>query len=174
MYPDADNTLSAWGLNSRLVYKFNDDWKHRLRISYEYLSGDDPDSATNEGFDPLWGRWPQFSELYVYTDAAETRIAETTNLHRLGFSWQADPTKQLQLELDYHILFADQNTYRDRAGFSSGGALRGNLFAAIMRYKFNRHMSGHLWGEYFIPGNYYSESRRDNAVFFRAELVFTF
>lgn len=41
------------------------EFKPTLDYGLYYLSGDNPDTATVEGWDPLWARYPQFSELYV-------------------------------------------------------------------------------------------------------------
>lgn len=174
MFGPGGQSVSAWGFNSRLTYSFNDQWKNQIHFGYEFLSGDDPDTGRNEQWNPLWARWPQWSELYIYTYASETRIAEVTNLHRLNVGWQGTPTSKIDLLANYHVLFADENTFGDRAGFSSGGDLRGHLFTALLRYKLNRHLAGHLLGEYFIPGNYYPDARQDEAVFLRAELYLTF
>jgi hypothetical protein len=169
-----DGSLSAFGFNSRLTYFFHDEWKTQIRGSYEYLSGDDPSTAQDEQFDPLWGRWPQFSELYIYTYAIETRIAETTNLHRLGIGGSIFPTDKLEFCLDYHYLLADENSLANvaPATFSSNGDERGHLIAALCRYKINKHMFGHLVGEVFFPGDYYTDARDSTATFLRAELSF--
>lgn len=167
-------TLCAFGLNSRLDYLFNDDWKNDVHLAYEYLSGDDPSTGTDEGFDPLWARWPQWSELYVYSYIPETRIAETTNLHRAGFGWDADPCPKIHLANEYNLLFADENTRKDAAQFSDNGHFRGQLFTSRLSYKFSPLISGHLLGEFLFPGNYYSEDNNDVAVFLRYELTITF
>ena len=176
-------SLGAFGLNSRLTYLFNDPLKNELRLNFEYLSGDSRRGVNNEdrAFDPLWGRWPQFSELYVYSYASETRIANTTNLMRIGPAYSVHPTSNTEIELDYNALFANQNTLAGQAAayphgpmFSNGGNFRGHLFSAIFRYKINDNLSGHLWAEYLVPGNYYTDASRDNAVFLRAEMVLTF
>ena len=173
MFGPGSENVSAFGLNSRLTYHFNDGWKNQLHVGYEFLSGDDPDTAQIEQWNPIWGRWPQWSELYIYSFAAETRIAEVTNLHRLNLGWLGSPTAKMDLLANYHLLFAAENTFEDRGGFDSGD-LRGHLFTAMMRYKFNRHLAGHLLGEYFMPGSYYSDDRQDDAAFLRAELFMTF
>lgn len=167
--------LCATGFNGRLEYHFNDKYKNWLYLAYEYLSGDDPDTAKNEQFDPLWGRWPQFSELYVYTYITETRIAEVTNLHRVGPGWGCQPNKKLSLNANYFLLFADQNTLGEQGvpGYTGAGSFRGQLVTAWLKYKFNEHVSGHLVGEVFFPGNFYADSRNDPAVFARYELCFT-
>ncbi|MFP4105920.1 MAG: alginate export family protein, partial [Phycisphaerae bacterium] len=164
--------LCAMGFNSRLEYFLNDENNNNFRVGYEYLSGDRAGTATNEQFDPLWGRWPQFSELYIYPYAGETRIAEVTNLHRINVGWSTWPTKKTELCLDYHLLLADKNTLSGSAGFSGSGNVRGHLLGAIMRHKFNKHVSTHLLGEVFFPGDYYDDTRNDVAMMFRWELMF--
>jgi hypothetical protein len=152
----------------------NDPLKTRLHAAYEFLSGANPGSDNNEAFDPLWGRWPQFSELYIYSYAPETRIAETTNLHRIALGWQIDPTSKLTVLANYSLLLANQNTRAGSPGFSDDGCIRGHLMTAVAKYKFNKYVSGHLWGEYFVPGDYYTAPKDDSAVYLRAELMFTF
>jgi len=170
--------LCAFGFNSRLSYFVRDDWNNNFRISYEYLSGDEGDyrydSKTTQ-FDPLWGRWPQFSELYVYPVALDARPGEVTNMHRLGLGWSCNPTDKLEFCADWHILFADENVNNLSAGttYFGEGCLRGNLVTGLMRYKFNKHMYGHLLAELFFPGDFYHQKTRDEvAGFFRYELTF--
>ncbi|MGE5608635.1 MAG: alginate export family protein, partial [Bacillota bacterium] len=42
LFGSDETDLSAFGVNSRLTYSFNDEWKNRLGFAFEYLSGDDP------------------------------------------------------------------------------------------------------------------------------------
>lgn len=170
-----DSRHEALGFNSQLAYHFNDRYKNWLRLEYEYLSGDRPGSGTNEAFDMLWGRWPRWSELYIYTNAGETgRFADSSNLHRIGTGWSCQPHPRIQLATDYHVLFADQNTYRDRAAYSRGGKFRGQLLTWSMKYiVIPNHLTGHLWAEFFCPGDYWAKSNNDFATFLRAELIWT-
>jgi alginate export protein len=164
----------AFGFNSKVTYLFKDALNNKVSASYEFLSGDDPDSAAIESFDPLWGRWPQWSELYAYTEALERgRPGEMSNLHRLGFGWEFDPCKVLNFHANYHLLFSDENTQQANANFSRSGSFRGQLFEAKLTHKFSKRVAGHLLGELFCPGNFYSGTRQDPAVFLRYELVFT-
>ena len=176
--------LCAFGFNGRLDYLLNDPAKNGLHVGYEYLSGDDPGTkSTDEGFDPLWGRWPQWSELYLYTWATETRIGEASNLHRVNLGWDTDLTPKWRLMTEYDLLFADENTggnllsnkyWGPDGGFSDHGKFRGQLLVAKLIYKYAPHITGHLWTEFFFPGNYYSAARNDPAVFLRYELMLTF
>ncbi len=166
--------VCAFGANTRLTYFFRDAMDNQLRTGYEYLSGDDPGTDTNEQFNLLWGRYPQWSDLYVYTYASETRIADTTNLHHITvLGWTIKPVKPMEISLDYHLLFADENTRRSSAQFSNHGSFRGQLFTAIAKYKFNNHVSTHVLGEVFGPGNYYNDRNNDVAAYARWEWVFT-
>ena len=119
-----------------------------------------------------WGRWPQFSELYVYTVAGETRIAEVTNLYRIGSHLGSHAGDKTNVSVSYYAMFADERTY-NTAGFGDG-YFRGHLAQTYIRHKFNRFVAGHLWAEYLIPGSYYADNRDDNAFFLRAELTLTF
>ena len=166
--------LCAWGMNSRATYAFKDTWNNQLFFNFEYLSGDKPGTNKNEAFDPLWGRWPQFSELYVYSYAGETRIAETTNLIRFGPGYTVCPTKEMELDFTYQPLFAVENSQRGRVGFSDHGNFRGTLLTGVLKYKFNQHVATHLWAEYFMPGDYYSPAHGDDAIYLRAEVVLSF
>jgi hypothetical protein len=169
-------SLRAFGANSRLSYLFNDALRNQLRADYEFLSGDDPSSGTDETFVPLWGRWTRLSDILNKTWALETRVREITNMHRLAMGWTCNPTEKSEVSADYHLLWADENTFahgKKAAGFSDNGAFRGQLLAVICRYTFTKHLKGYIRTEFFFPGNYYTDFRNDVATFLRGELFFT-
>lgn len=169
-----DRDLDALAFNGRLSYAFDDALASQLHLGYEYLSGDEPDSRSDQAFDPLWGRWPQWSELMIYQWPLETRVGEATNLHRLNLGWAAQIHPTTRLTLDYHGLWADEESTRTAgqlANISGDDRFRGHLLTGWLRAKFNRHLSGHLVAEYLAPGDYYAEHRRDDAYFVRAEVV---
>jgi hypothetical protein len=166
-------SFRAFGSNNRLTYSLNDKFSQKFRLGYEYLSGDDPSSqSTNEAFDILWGRWPQWSDLYVFSMIKEKRVSDWTNLHRLDFGWTIRPTKKLELTADYMPLFAPQNSYSDKAEFSSEGKFRGSLATISLQYAFNRHVGAKLLNEFFFPGSYYTAANRHFANFLRAEMLY--
>jgi len=44
----------------------------------------------------------------------------------------------------------------------------------LLKYKFNKHVSGHLLAELFFPGDFYNQKTRDEvAGFLRYQLMFT-
>lgn len=166
--------LSAFGLTSKLAYLFKDPLNNQLAFSYEFLSGDDPSSKTDEAFDNLWGRYPRWSELGLYSYAAETRIGNEANLHRFGPTWSFSPLKRMDFSASYFALFADQSvaTRGSSTLFTQSGNFRGHFVQAILKYKLSQHLSAHLWSEVQFPGDYYVY--RQAWSFLRGEVMLTF
>ena len=186
--PSAETTgfrdVRAFGVNSKLSYLFKDQWNNQVSFSYEFLSGDDPKTGNDEMFDVLWGRWPRWSEMYnIYSYVPETRVGQTANLHRFGPTWSLNPMKDMDFSLTYFALLADQDVptrpLNQAFGlpatdtpFSNNGNFRGHYLQAVLKYKFTKNLSGHLWSEFLLPGDYYVS--RDLVDFVRAELMFSF
>lgn len=168
--------LSAFGLNSRIEYLFNDKLKNKLRLGFEYLSGDDPDTDEIEAWDPLWGRRALWSELLVFTFGTEDRgrSGEWTNLKRIEFGWGFSPSRKTEFYACYMPLFANENTYGNTVGYTKDGEFRGHFIASVFKFNITKYLSGHLWAEFFFPGDYYSPERRDLATFFRSQLMYQF
>jgi len=176
--------LNAYGVQNKLTYQFNDPLKNQISLSYEFLSGDNRNTGSDEMFDVLWGRWPQWSEMYnIYGNVQESRVGQTANLHRIGPTWTLTPLKNMDLSASYFILLADQdmatrdlnNTFHGSASqsaFTGTGNFRGQYLQAVLKYKFNQHLSGHLWSEFLFPGDFYAN--RQMETFLRAEIMFTF
>ena len=168
--------ISAFGVNSKISYLFKDKMNDQLSMVFEFLSGDSPKTGNNEMFDVLWGRWPQWSEMYnIYSYVNETRVGQTANLIRFGPSWSVDPIKDMNFSLSYNALFADQDVPTQAtvpSDFTGTGDFRGHYVQAVLKYKFTKHLSGHLWSEFLFPGNFYTS--RSMMDFLRAEIMYTF
>lgn len=174
--------ISAFGGNARLSYLFKDPHNNQLHVFYEFLSGDDPDSeGTDEMFDILWGRWPRFSEAYIYSYIAETggRVAQLNNIQRVGAGWSINPIKAMTFTATYNAWFAPEEVTRPLSPLPgnpgsafSTGSFRGHYLQTVLKHQFNKHAAGHLWGEFIWPGDYY----RDQPFmdFLRAEILLTF
>jgi hypothetical protein len=180
--PEAETTgfreIDAFGGQAKLTYLFGDEWKDQFSLSYEYLSGDNPNSKHDEMFDVLWGRWPQWSEMYnIYSYVPETRVGQTANLQRVGPTWSVTPVKKLDFSLSYYALWANQDTPTRalpfaQPAFSDSGDFRGHYLQAILKYKFNDYVSAHLWSEFLWEGDFYAKQQMMD--FLRAEVMFTF
>lgn len=166
--------VNAFSVNSSISYLFKDHLNNTARFSYEYASGDNPNSATYTEFDPLWGRYPRWSDLYIYSmsPSTEGRPSQIANLHRIGPGWSLTPCKKTEVVSNAYLLLADNNTYANKAGlFTQHGGIRGEMLQVLLKYKFNSHISSHLLGEFLWPGDYYAN--RDTMQFLRAEMMLT-
>src|SRR5208283_380935 len=101
--------IDAFAVNSKLTYLFKDKLNDQLSVAFEYITGDDPKTKNDEMFDVLWGRWPQWSEMYnVYGNVQESRVGQIANVIRVGPTWSVDPIKDMNFSLTYNALFAVQ------------------------------------------------------------------
>lgn len=180
--PVAANTdrrdLDAFGANARVSYLFKDALNNQAHLIFEHLSGDDPDSTgRDEMFDVLWGRWPRWSELYIYSYVQETggKIAQLNNIQRYGAGWTLNPMKPMQLGFYYNALFAPESVPTrtiNPARFSQDGNFRGHYFQGVLTHTFSRHVKGHLWSEFIWQDDFYVD--RELLTFLRAEVSLTF
>jgi hypothetical protein len=178
MFHDNESRLSAFGFNCRLTYNFCDSLQNQLLSGYSVLSGSDANSTHNHQFDPLWGRWAQYSELFPNEF---DRPGERSNVHRVNFGHQVAPNSKMFVQTNYQAIFAYANRYLGTKGFSNTGKFKGQLITLLLKYQCNRYWSFLFLGECFIPGNYYETpsdgtlcTRNDPAAFFRVQSYFTF
>ena len=172
--------ISAFGVNTKVGYLFTDSLNNQLHLSYEFLSGDDPNSKSDEMFDNLWGRYPRWGEMGLYSFAAETRIGNEANLHRFGPTWNITPLKNLDFSASYYALLASEEVatrgvsslFAGNSDIPDHGTFRGHFMQAVVKYKLGKHVTGHLWSEFEFPGNYYVH--RTTWYFLRPEIMFTF
>jgi len=171
-------TINAYGGNAKLTWLCKDKFDNQFSLAGEYLSGDDPNTkGTDEMFDVLWGRWPRWSELYIYSYIYETskKIAQMNNIIRVGPTWTVTPLKNTTFSATYNALIAPESTPTRAASptlFSDSGNFRGHYLQTVLKHKFNDHVSAHVWGEFIWMGNYYKQ--QDLMTFLRAEVLFTF
>ncbi len=172
-----DRDIRSFGANAKFSFLFRDPLNNQAHLVWEYLSGDDPTTTDrDEMFDVLWGRWPRWSELYIYSYARETsgKIAQLNNLIRVGPGWTLAPMKGMSVGAYYNALFAPEEVpTRTVAGalFSQDGHFRGHLVQGVLGYTFNSHLKGHLWAEFVNQGNYYTAD--DLMTFLRWEINLT-
>lgn len=164
--------IEAYGLNSKLNYSFNDAHNTKISFSYEYLSGDNSHTDAYEGFDPLWGRWPQPCELLcdVYGLREGRRPAEHSNMHKLGLGWHADLNEKVDIDMNYYLLWVPE-CLPGSGVTTTSNKFRGQCFQAIANCKHNKFMTSQLYFELFGPGSYYADSNNDTAVFLRYQMV---
>ena len=76
---DDSRDLRAWGGYVRLKKELGGKARPTFSLAYIGMSGDDPGTNTIEGWDPLFSRWPRWSELFIYSLTPETGVAYWTN-----------------------------------------------------------------------------------------------
>jgi hypothetical protein len=164
-HPDRD--MTGWAGYAHVKKTFEHAWKPYVKFGLTAFSGDDPDTPEWEGWDPLFSRWPKWSELYIYSFVPEKGVAYWTN----ATWWQAEagfsPLKDLTFRTTYYYVGA----FHDFPGASAifgGGTSRGSNFQVRMDYSFTKYIKGHFLYESFMPGDYYSA--QDMGYFLRFEL----
>lgn len=163
--------IAAWGGYAYAKKVLPGSWKPSIQVGWIGLSGDDPNTAKIEGWDPLFSRWPKWSELYIYSQVPEKGVAYWTNLSM----WQAEvlvsPTKYLNLRGTYYYM----SSFEPFAGSTKiygKGKKRGDLYQARADVTLGKALKGHVLYEYLKPGDFYVG--RDSAYFLRFELSYSF
>jgi hypothetical protein len=117
------------------------------------LSGDDPATARMEGWDPVFSRWPKWSESYIYTYTRETRSSYWTDLASIYAQLAFD----LGARSDGHVMVMPMGAQHAQPGLFPGGTGlgRGVLYRGRLNYKISEFMSGRVVWEHFEPGSFY-------------------
>jgi len=144
-----------------------------LDVGYAYLSGEkDPYAGEDQGWNPVFSKWPWISELYVFGSAIERgEPGYWSNVQVLRAKLDMKMTGKTGLWVAYNYLRANENPAP--AVFFGTGKTRGHLPQVQLTHKFNKNIDGLVLLEYFMPGKFYADSR-DNALFFRWQLQMNF
>jgi len=167
-------TQNSYGGYAYLTYGFNNAKKMALTGGINSLSGDDPATNDNEGWNPLFSRWPKWSELYIYSHTYENiqgakRIAYWTNTLSPYLKFDISPIKNVNISAFlYHL----QAFYGQTLAGSTTGKDRGNEFQLWIRFNVTKQLTGHFLFDYFMPGDFYPAPQAD-AYFIRGELMYT-
>lgn len=167
----SDYDIAALGGYGYLAWQSQKWLKHTYSVSLGsiYLSGDDHSTTDKyEGWDPLYGRWPKWSESYIYTLVNESGVAYWTNLSSIFIKTQYEFSPNVKLQIDYHHLMAAREAPIVMPMSAGNGKTRGELLATRLTYKLAKSISGHTVWEYFDPGSYYL-SDTDHANWLRME-----
>jgi hypothetical protein len=148
--------------------------KPTLDLGVYYLSGDKASSTDkNEAWNPLWARYPQYSELYVYAWDAEA-AGRWSNLCMPKATFSVNCCKYAKTTAMVGYMRANE---ADGAG---GGKDRGWLYVAKTEFNLGGgyisktdKLTAHLWLEMLDPGNYYPASMA-TAYFARWEVMYSF
>ncbi len=140
-----------------------------VMFNYTRLSGDNPATADNEGWDPVFSRWPKWSELYIYTLASESRAAYWTNLNMVsgGFNVKLNPTTDLDFIYRYMKSIKPGPA---KPLINPKGNSRGDMWLTKVNFRFNKYLTGHFLAELLKPGDFYV-GNNSLTYFIRTELM---
>jgi hypothetical protein len=146
--------------------------RNNASLGYWAMSGSDPaHPATVGNFDPLFSRWPKWSELYIYSQFRETGVGYWTNIGFLQAEAVYSPWKPLNLRGTYYHM----NSFHPFAGASqifSTGTTRGDMYQARADLIVKQNWRGHVLLERLAPGSFYTG--RATGTFFRLEVSYLF
>lgn len=166
---------NAWGGYVHLDYALEGrGWKPGgITLGGIALSGDDAATADNEGWDPLFSRWPKWSESFIYTQIVEHggRVGYWSNVASVYGTVNFRIARILDLSLTYHRCFAfEAIPWMQTAPFGLGTD-RGGLFIARANVHVCKSLTGHLLYETMGPGDFYDDGA-DRYHWFRFELMY--
>lgn len=137
------------------------------------LSGDDPGTAADEGWNPLWSRSPQFSDLVSFSYDAEDSLYRWSNLLAPNVGLTLTPAKKLKTTATLYYLAAledDGNGDGRERGWLM--QLRQDVAVFENRWLPKDKFTTFLLVEALQPGDYYEQD--ETAVFARWELLYAF
>lgn len=169
-----DGDMQGYMVDAYLVRKFPDRAAVPVIKGGVYLlSGDNPNTTTDEGWNPLWARCTQNSELYEFAYDTDQSVFRWTNLIDPNLGVSISLTKRTTTTAAVHYLAAFE------ADGNGGGHERGWLETLKQEFtvaqnlaRKNDKLSTYVLVEVLQPGNYYKHD--DTAVFARWELLYAF
>jgi len=136
------------------------------------LSGDNPNTPNKiEGWDPLFSRWPKWSELYLYTLIPEKGVGYWSNDHFTQLEGGFSPWKPVQIRATWY----HHDAFHPHSGtpvLFGNGTRRGDDIQLYGEFVINKHIKGHLLYDAFVPGDFYSGTTA--GYFLRGEMSYSF
>lgn len=167
---DDGKTIAGLGGYGYLKRSFGGRKQHAASIGYYGMSGDDPATRGRvEGWNPLFSRWPKWSEMLIYSQFREVGAAYWTNTGMWFAEAVVSPWKPVNARFTYYRMHAGHPFPGDPRTFGAG-ARRGDMPQVRVDIRVNPSWSGHVLYEHMAPGSFYS--RRSHAYFLRFEAIY--
>jgi hypothetical protein len=128
----------------------------RAELGYFHYSGAGEKST---GFKSPYGRWPIWSELYIYTLIGEGGVASWQNIASLHGQLHQDLGNAASLRLSVHWMGAPEPEWLSR----------GLLLQSQLTLDLADTLSMHFLWEYLDPGSFHADAK-ENAHFLRWEI----
>ena len=178
MGSQGDFDRSGLMVDAKLTMKISamKQYKPAASLGLYMLSGNDPDTADkDEGWTPVFSRWPQYSELYIYAMAADrASVADWSNMMLPYVEVTCAPHAKMTSAMLLGYMRAPQ-----KDGPDPDGSTRGILFTWWNKFKLKQGLlrekdalSGHLLIEMVKPDSYYLSE--DTMTWIRWEFMYSF
>jgi len=169
---EARRDIASWGGYGRVKKALDLPWQPTCSLAYIALSGQDPHSSKLTSWDPVFSRWPRWSELYIYSEVPEQGVAYSTNTGMWEAEVRLTPAKSLELRATYYKMAAQEATGSVPGAIFGTGKTRGDILQFRADFKFSPELKGHALYEHLAPGDFYAG--RDGGHFLRFELSYQF
>lgn len=153
-------------IDALVNWNIGEEKKSKLGLGWYHLS---------EHWNPIFARWPQYSELYVYGQAGAAGRWSNLSMPHIDFS--ISPTKKYTADFVLGYMFAPEDN-GPGTGHNKGFLFTwwNKMVLAEKMFSEKDKLTGHILIELMEPGNYYTDAQRDEdiACFLRAELSYAF
>lgn len=167
-----DRDIEGWMADAVIRQQFKTRGTPVLGLGVYHISGDDPATEKDEGWNPLWARFPQYSELYVYAFDAEA-AGRWSNVTMPYVSLSCNPSAGSKLALlAGHMSSPEENGPGDGDERGWLGTARYDITLGKGMLTAKDKLFGHLVVEVLEPGDYYNVD--NTAHFARMELSYAF
>lgn len=142
------NSILAYAGHAWAGYTFEETYKPKLLVEYNYASGDDGGNNRYSKFNNLF---PTNHNKYGYMD-----LVAWSNIHDGRAEFSVMPGKNWKLSADYHLFMVDKtgagDTFAGVAGAAGAGKLAGHEGDITVGYNWNQYANFQLGFSHFIPG----------------------
>lgn len=136
----------AWAFQTEVGHRFTAEGKGKLGLFY--YSGENGD---RQAFRAPWGRWPKWSELYIYTLIGEStpgrvHVAAWENIAAPHMTINQVLNPRIDARLSAYYLLAPEPDWQSR----------GTLFQMELKFKLAEGLRSHLLWEMLNPGDFHN------------------
>jgi hypothetical protein len=147
--------MTDYALAFQFSYQRRLGWKLLAEAGFFYYSGD----ASMGGFRAPYGRWPKWSDLYIYSLVGEQGVAAWRNISAPHAGLSRPIGSFVEARVHAYYLLAPEPDWEERGVLTKSG----------LRFRFTEHFTGHLLWEWLSAGSY-PEAMEEDAHFIRWQL----
>jgi hypothetical protein len=149
-------SIQSWGGYGYAKKQFSHRWKPYAQAGWWGFSGDDPSTkGTIEGWDPLFSRWPKWSELYIYSQVPEQGVGYWTNTGMWQGEAGCSPHKMIAARVTYYHMDAFHPFPGKQTVFGPGTGRGDNIQGRIDFFTPKKNWMAHVLYETQAPGDFY-------------------